>query len=132
MAEPRRSRSAARVRRAPARGVSQPMIAVHERLDHLVESLGNNRVAELLEVSRSQPTRWRSGKEGISPANERRVTDLEYIIARLLQLFPKDLAETWLTSQNAHLGARPVDVLRLRGPAAVIQAVDAEAQGAYA
>ena len=108
------------------------MIAVHERLDHLVESLGNNRVAELLEVSRSQPTRWRSGKEGISPANERRVTDLEYIIARLLQLFPKDLAETWLTSQNAHLGARPVDVLRLRGPAAVIQAVDAEAQGAYA
>jgi len=132
MVEPRRSRSAARVRRAPARGVSQPMIAVHERLDHLVESLGNNRVAELLEVSRSQPTRWRSGKEGISPANERRVTDLEYIIARLLQLFPKDLAETWLTSQNAHLGARPVDVLRLRGPAAVIQAVDAEAQGAYA
>lgn len=117
---------------ATARKRRQPLIAVHERLNYLVESLGNNRVAELLEVSRSQPTRWRSGKEGISPANERRVTDLEYIMARLQQIFPRELAEIWLTSQNAHLGSRPIDVLRLRGPAAVIQAIDAEAQGAYA
>ena len=43
----------------------------------------------------------------------------------------KLLAEIWLASHNAHLGARPMDVLRLRGAGAVVRAIDAEAQGAY-
>ena len=103
-----------------------------ERLDRLVATLGSNRVAELLDVSASQPSRWRSGREQMSPANQRRLLDLDYLVARLLQLFPREQAEIWLTSHNAHLGARPVDVLRLQGAGPVIAAADAEAQGAYA
>lgn len=53
-------------------------------------------------------------------------------MARLLQLYPPDQAEIWLTSHNAHLGGRPVDVLRLRGAGPVVTAIDAAAQGAYA
>ena len=45
--------------------------------------------------------------------------------ARLLEIYPHELAELWLESHNAHLGARPIDVLQLRGAAPVIEAIDA-------
>jgi len=102
-----------------------------ERLDRLIATLGSNRVAEILGVSASQPSRWRSGAERMSPQSQRRVLDLDYVMARVLQLFPREQAEIWLTSHNPHLGARPIDVLRLRGVGPVIAAADAEAQGAY-
>ncbi len=103
-----------------------------ERLERLIATLGSNRVAEILGVSASQPSRWRSGTERMSPQSQRRVLDLDYVMARVLQLFPREQAEIWLTSHNAHLGARPIDVLCLRGVGPVIAAADAEAQGAYA
>ncbi|MBI4728169.1 MAG: DUF2384 domain-containing protein [Acidobacteria bacterium] len=83
-------------------------------------------------MSRSQPSRWRAGREGLGPESHRRVLDLDYVVARLLQLYPREQDEIWLTSHNAHLGARPVDVLRLRGAESVVAAIDAEAEGAYA
>jgi hypothetical protein len=64
-------------------------------------------------------------------ASKRRVLDLDYVMARLLRLFPKQQAEIWLESNNAHLGARPIDVLKLRGASSVVEALDAEEQGAY-
>lgn len=107
-------------------------IGLARRLDAVVQRLGNNQTAEVIGVSRSQPSRWRSGAEGIGPENQRRILDLDYVLARLSRLFPPEQAHIWLESQNAHLGARPIDVLKLRGPEAVIAAIDAEEQGAYA
>ena len=49
-----------------------------------------------------------------------------------LAILPKDVAEVWLTSFNAHLGAVPVDVLRTRGALPVVAAIEVEAQEAYA
>ena len=114
----------------PAAGPT--VVSIVDRLDRLVGGLGNNQVAELLDVSRSQPSRWRRTQEGMGPENQRRVLDLDYVMSRLLQLYPLDQAHVWLRSQNAHLGARPVDVLRVRGVGPVIEAIDAEAEGAYA
>lgn len=108
------------------------LVAEADRLERLVNELGNNRVANLLAVSPSQPSRWRSGKEGIGTENQRKLIDLDYVFGRLEQLFSSRQAEIWLKSYNAHLGGRPIDVLRLRGAAPVIRAIDAEAQGAFA
>ena len=132
----RRRRSATRYEPSPsqARRVSDPGLVeslLAGRLGRLITDLGNNRVASLLGVSPSQPSRWRRGAERISAEKQRSLLDLDYVMARLLQLFPPQQAEIWLTSHNAHLGARPMDVLRLRGAGAVVQAIDAEAQGAY-
>src|SRR5206468_97815 len=102
-----------------------------ERLNRLIMDLGSNRVASLLGVSPSQPVRWRTGQERISAENQRSVLDLDYVMARLRQLFPPEQAEVWLTSHNSHLGARPIDVLQMRGAGPVVQAIDAEAEGAY-
>jgi len=106
---------------------------VRRRLEWLTGILGSNRVAELLGVSRSQPSRWRAGIEGLAARNARAVLDLDYVVARLHQLWTPDVAAMWLESPNAHLGgAVPLNVLRLRGPGEVIQAIDAEYEGAYA
>jgi uncharacterized protein (DUF2384 family) len=90
-------------------------------------------VARILGVSASQPARWRSGKEAISPPNRRRLSDLDHVLDRLLlELYP-DQAGDWLSTPNAHLGgAVPIDVLSLRGAAAVLEAIDALAAGAFA
>lgn len=99
----------------------------------VVQALGNNVVAELLGVSRSQPSRWRSGKERLSPENRRRVSDLDHVLDRLLAELHPEEAGLWLCGNNAHLGgARPIDVLTLRGAAPVLIAIDALAQGAFA
>jgi uncharacterized protein (DUF2384 family) len=102
-------------------------------VNRLVAVLGNNGLARLLGVSPSQPTRWRSGKEAIGPANRRRLSDLDHVLDRLLlELWP-DQAGEWLTSPNAHLGgAVPVDVLVLRGAPPVLEAIDALGSGAFA
>lgn len=119
-----------RARRVSEPGVVESLLA--ERLNRLIVDLGNNRVATLLGVSASQPSRWRNGEERISPEKQRSLLDLDYVMARLLQLYPAEQAEIWLSSHNAHLGARPIDVLRMRGAGAVVHVIDAEAQGAYA
>lgn len=128
---------ARRARTTAARLTARPRRDPHAsevlaRLERLVETLGNNRFAELAGVSKSQPSRWRSAKERIGPESRRKVLDLDYVFNRLTQVYPPEQAQIWLESHNAALGARPVDILRLRGPVPVIQAIDAEEQGAYA
>lgn len=101
------------------------------RLEGLIDVLGSNQVALVLGVSASQPSRWRSGAEGMSADSQRRVLDLDYVMTRLLQLYPAEQALIWLRSHNPRLGARPIDVLRLRGAGDVVVALDADEAGAY-
>lgn len=124
--KPKRRRAALRVSEPAAAG-----LRLDQRLERLIATFGNNRVAELLGVSPSQPSRWGKGEERISANRQRALIDLDYVMARLLHLFPREQAESWMTSHNGHLGARPIDVLRLSGAAAVVRAIDAEAQDAY-
>jgi transcriptional regulator with XRE-family HTH domain len=102
-------------------------------VERLVGLVGSNALAGLIGVSTSQPSRWRSGKEKISAENRRRLTDLDFILDRLqLELYPDQIGP-WLLGSNAHLGgARPIDVLRLKGPASVLPAIDALVTGAFA
>ena len=106
---------------------AEPLVA------RLVGVVGSNALAGLVGVSTSQPSRWRNGKEKISAENRRRLSDLDFILDRLLlELYP-DQVGSWLLGSNAHLGgARPIDVLRLRGPAVVLPAIDALVTGAFA
>lgn len=104
-----------------------------ERTAFVVDHLGGIRaVADLLGVSPSQPSRWRSGQETPGPDAARLLVDLDHVLATLLQVWVPEVATDWLQSPNAHLdGARPIDVLRLRGSAEVVVAARAEAAGAY-
>lgn len=105
-----------------------------QRTEFVIEALGGvTAAAQLLGVSKSQPSRWRTGVEQPSPAKARELIDLDHVLARALLLWPPDVAVDWLTGSNSYLdGARPIDVLRVRGSADVLEALDAAASGAFA
>ncbi|MDQ2724361.1 MAG: MbcA/ParS/Xre antitoxin family protein [Actinomycetota bacterium] len=61
------------------------------------------------------------------------LVDLDHIIARLQLVWGSDVIGDWLEGPNAFLeGARPIDVLLTHGSAMVLEAIEAEASGAYA
>jgi uncharacterized protein (DUF2384 family) len=120
-----------RVRDVTVKPGATALFEVSPQLERVISAIGSNTAADLLNVSRSQPSRWRTGKERISPTNQARLADLDHVLNRLLQVLWPEEASTWLTARNPYLGGRPVDVLGLRGAAPVIEAIDALAQGAY-
>ena len=99
----------------------------------LVELLGNNLLADLLSVNRSQPSMWKNSKEKLSVENQRKVSDLDHVMNRLLiELYP-DQAIQWMQGSNPHLNfARPMDALRVNGPSKVLDAINALSSGSYA
>ncbi len=102
------------------------------RLGGLIDFIGSNRVATLLSVSQSQPSRWRNLKEGLSPESSSLVIDLDYVLAKFRQIYDdRDVFWIWLNSQNPYLGTRPIDAIMLRGPQAAVPAIDALAEGAF-
>jgi hypothetical protein len=124
--------------KAPTRRVAKaarpgPTWVPHQRAEFVVGILGNHRTAELLGTADSQPSRWRSGQEVPGPATAAKLLDLDHVLARLLLVWSSDVALDWLSGPNPHLeGARPIDVLMIRGPTEVIAALDADNAGAYA
>src|SRR5699024_149620 len=93
-----------------------PTALVRERVEFLLGVVGGAELARWLGVSRSQPTRWRSGAEQPGVQAARALVDLDHVVTRALMLWAPRVATDWLTSSNAYLdGARPLDVLQTRG-----------------
>lgn len=105
-----------------------------ERARFLIARLGSAAaVAKALGVPVSEPARWADGTELADAATALRLLGLDHVVASALLLWPAPVAIDWLQSPNAHLaGARPLDVLALRGAGAVTDAIDAELAGAFA
>jgi uncharacterized protein (DUF2384 family) len=95
--------------------------------------LGNKGVAQLLNVSESQPSRWKTGEEVPSARSAPLLVDLDHVVGRLLLIWDSSVILDWLTGPNGFLeGARPIDVIATRGTTEVVEAVEAEAAGGYA
>lgn len=119
-----RDRERARLRRE---GLAQRTVLVSQTLG------SNARLAAFLGVDRSRPTRWKSGEDMPGVESEAKLLALDYVLARALMVWSCDSAGVWLESANHFLGgARPIDVLDLRGAGPVIEALEAEASGAFA
>ncbi len=105
-----------------------------ERTGFLIDLFGGpTALADLLRVNKSQPSRWSRGQESPSPEKARHLLDLDHVMARATLVWGPDAAREWMVGSNALLdGARPIDVLRLRGSMEVIAALDAEDAGAFA
>jgi len=131
---PRRSRSRHATSKDAASGQTiAPAWAPDERAARLVSVLGNKGVAQLLNVSESQPSRWRTGEEVPSVRSAPLLVDLDHVVGRLLLIWDTSVILDWLTGPNSFLeGARPIDVIAARGTNEVVDAVEAEAAGSYA
>lgn len=105
-----------------------------ERANFLIETLGGaSALAELLDVSRSQPGRWKTGAESPSPEMSSVLIDLDYVMAKASLIWEPAVARQWLLGTEPFLeGARPIDVLRTRGSSEVIDALESVLAGAFA
>ena len=131
---PRRARpwqpAAVRIVLRPA---ADDLVDVRPLLFRLVDALGTNAAARLLDADRAQVSRWAAGKEPVGAEMGRRIVDLHDVLTRALRLFHRDTAAQWLVGSEPLLsGARPIDVLALEGAAPVIRALEGIAQGAFA
>jgi len=104
---------------------------------HKVEALSKDfrsqrRLAELLDVSPAQVTRWRRG-QGIDEVNAQRVDLLELVMSQLLRVYSSEAAERWLVGLNPQLGdRRPIDLIRRGRSRELIDAIAAERAGSFA
>jgi uncharacterized protein (DUF2384 family) len=106
---------------------------VRPLLARIVDALGTNAAARLLDADRAQVSRWGSGAESISAEMGRRILDLHDVLTRILRVYSRGAASLWLIGAEPLLGgARPIDVLASEGAASVIRAIDGISQGAYA
>jgi len=122
---PRSTRaSAAQVSTGPEAG---------SHLDTCRAALGSDRaVAEILGVSPSQVSRWRSGQLP-DPDNADRLAGLALVVEMLARWLAPELRESWLQGSNSHLADRaPAYLIRLGRVADVIGALEAEKAGVYA
>lgn len=112
-------------------GTLQPIIS--SRVEFLIVVLGTpTKVAECLQVSRPLLSKWRTGSTMPTPAQLRLLIHLDFIVARASLVFEGPALLNWLKGPNSYLeGARPIDVLHVRGVREVLDAVDAGEQLAW-
>lgn len=86
-------------------------VATATKITVLSEDLDSQRrLAELLDVSPAQITRWRRGG-GIDLRNAEKVDLLELVEGGFLRLYSPEAAEKWLLGLNPNLGdLRPIDL----------------------
>lgn len=104
---------------------------VLSRLEALIQTVGNNRVAAILGVSASQPSRWRTRKDRPSSAHQRQIVELDHVMARLFGDMLPQAGLIWLESHNDALGTRPIDALTFGDFDDVRGAIEIEEQGGF-
>lgn len=112
-------------------GTLQPTIS--SRVEFVIGVLGTaTKVAECLHVSRPLLSKWRTGSAMPTPKQLRLLVDFDFIVARASLVFEGPAVLHWLKGPNSYLeGARPIDVLHVRGVREVLDAVDAAEQLAW-
>jgi uncharacterized protein (DUF2384 family) len=115
------------------RPAADALTDVRPLLARIVEALGSNAAARVLDADRAQVSRWGAGTEPVSAEMGRRIVDLHDVLTRILRVYSRSAASLWLIGSEPLLGgARPIDVLAIEGASPVIRAIDGISQGAYA
>ncbi|HTE63482.1 MAG TPA: hypothetical protein VK631_24210 [Solirubrobacteraceae bacterium] len=108
-------------------------VTTAEKVQALSRDFGSQRrLAELLDVSPAQVTRWRRG-QGIDELNAERVDLLELVMSNLLRVYALEVAERWLVGLNPSLGdRRPLDLIRRGQTRELLDAIATERAGSFA
>ena len=105
---------------------------VRDQLRTICSLVGIGATARLLGVSRSQPSRWESGRKSPSPDHRRRISELSYMLDRLTQVLKHDFIVEWLATPQPRLsGSTPATVFRLKGARPVIEVIESIHEGTY-
>ncbi|MEO6913362.1 MAG: hypothetical protein ABI182_05015 [Candidatus Baltobacteraceae bacterium] len=101
-------------------------------LERIVRAYGQANVAAMLGADKSAVSLWLARKRAISAPMRARALELHDVVTRTHQVFNPILAVRWLFGHEPLLGgARPIDVMAVRGSSEVIDARDAIAAGGF-
>ncbi len=115
-----------------AKAFARVQAIARKKLGEIVQALGHNATADILQVDRSQLSRILKGSENASAELQRHSTEFEYVLARLTQVMYPDEIAVWFTSPEPLLNnAIPINVLRLHGPERVVRAINGIEAGVY-
>jgi uncharacterized protein (DUF2384 family) len=111
----------------------ETLVDVYPQLQALVESYNARVVAHMLGIDPAQVSRWLKRDAPISDVMATRIFAAHTLIARAHQVFTPPNVAAWLFGHEPLLGgARPIDVLVLRGLGPVLAALDGVEDGVYA
>ena len=118
---------------APRATGSPPGPGARRHLDTCRAALGSDRaVAEILGVSPSQVSRWRTGQLP-DLDNADRLAGLALVVEMLARWLAPEVRGGWIHGPNTHLAGRsPAYLIRLGRVADVVGALEAEKAGVYA
>ena len=108
-------------------------VATRTKLEAVARDLGSQaRVARALGVSPSRVSRWLRTEEP-DAENRRKLEGVEFVLSRLLGIYQRETAISWLQGINPQLGdRRPIDLLAAGRITDVLQAIDADEAESYA
>jgi len=101
--------------------------AVAKTIDSLRErgSLSGVDVANIAEVSKATVSRWVTGKAAPQPKTQLILSDLRYVVDRLIEFYSPDEIRIWLYSRNNLLnGDRAMDLIHQGRTEEVLAAIE--------
>lgn len=107
--------------------------AVEPRLDKLATALGVPLLATLVNARQDDLSRIIAGLKPVPPEIAKRVVDLDYLLARALQIFgDAQVVIDWLDGIEPAFGyAKPIVMLAKKGAAPLLDVLDIIEAGAY-
>lgn len=109
------------------------LASMQPRLERLKDLFGVRPLAALLDTDPSNLSKAIAGTRDLPPEIAKRALDLEYVLARALQLMDPQVVLDWLEGADPAFGfARPIDILAVRGTAPLLTILDRLESGAYA
>lgn len=105
----------------------------NDQLELLEVFFGNqNKVAQILGVSRSRVSKWHKG-ENPDDINKEKISGLNYLMTLLLNHYLPETAKKWLNGSNPFIkNAKPIDLIYHNRIDEVIDAVKQDIAGSYA
>jgi transcriptional regulator with XRE-family HTH domain len=89
-------------------------------------------LANVADVSKATVSRWTSGRATPHPHTQLVLSDLRYVVDRLVELYTPDEVRTWLYSRNALLaGRRAFELIHEGRTEEVLSAIDGLAASTY-
>ena len=89
-------------------------------------------LANITEVSQATVSRWAAGKASPHPKTQLVISDLKYVVDRLVEFYTPEETRIWLYAKHPLMeGARAIDLIHDGQADRVLTAIESLADGTY-
>jgi transcriptional regulator with XRE-family HTH domain len=89
-------------------------------------------IANIASVSPSTVSNWTNGASRPDTATQLVISDLRYVVDRLAEFYTPDEIRLWLYAEHRLLnGDRPIDLIRRRDAAGLLEVIESLGEASY-